>query len=174
MFLAWNRRVVHMNTTVKVALGEGEGDWWLVVGGWTKKVVYNPVIYNISWQFGLNFLFLLVVWLPKWLTAILSSRTSGQEDTQAIYEGVSRAFESDRYPGKRCKVIYVRFSIRLFFKPYFKQEQRAGHAVLLTSDLLRETLRSQLVRQSQDSGSQHSLFPNSTTKPDSATKLQCS
>lgn len=147
MILAWNRRVVRMNTTVKVAPGEGEGDWWLVVGGgWTKKVVYNPVIYNISWQFGLNFLFLLVVWLPKRLTAILSSRTSGQADTRVIYEGVSRAFGSDRYPGKRSKVIYVRFSIRPFFKPYFKQEQRAGHAVLLTSDLLRETLRSKVCK----------------------------
>lgn len=175
MFLAWNRSVVHMNTTVKVAPGEGEGDWWLVVGGgWTKKVVYNPVIYNISWQFGWKFLFLLVVWLPKRLTAILSSRTSGQADTRAIYEGVSRAFGSDRYPGKRSKVIYVIFSIRPFLS--HTSNQSRGQATLFFWRLIcwEKPWGQKLVRQSQDSGSQHSLFANSTTKSDSATKLQCS
>lgn len=32
----------------------------------------------------------------------------------SIDEGVSGAIGSDRYPGKRSKVIYVRFSIRIF------------------------------------------------------------
>lgn len=102
-------------------------------------------------------------------------RSSSQADAQATYKGVSRAIGtgwSDRYPCNRSKVIYVRLSIRLFLKPYSKQEQGAGHAALKTSDLLRVTLRSQLVRQSQDRGPRHRLVANNRTVRDSATKPQ--
>lgn len=90
----------------------------------------------------MNSLFLLVVRPPKSLTAILSSRSSSQSHTQAIYERVWSAIETgwpDRYPGKAAKVIYVRFSIRFLFKLYSKQEHRAGNTALHMSDLLRVT-----------------------------------